>query len=90
MPALEAILRLCEEAGLHGVSVMRGVGGIGTHGMHSSSFLALCSHLPLMIEVIDQADRIEHAIAMIKPKLKNGSMATWPVNIVQLASDDDA
>ena len=89
VPALDAVLQLCQDAGLDGVSIMRGVGGIGSHGKHSSSLLALSSHLPLMIEVIDQPQRIEHAIAMIKPKLKHGSIATWPVDIVQLASDSD-
>jgi len=38
-PALEAILGLCQQAGLQGVSVLRGIEGLGKHGVHSTSFL---------------------------------------------------
>jgi len=82
-PALEAILLLCQQAGLHGISVVRGIAGVGHHGMHSSSFLALSSHLPLLIEAIDDDEKILHAIAIIKPKLKGDLIATWPVQIIQ-------
>ncbi|MBN4082430.1 DUF190 domain-containing protein [Mariprofundus ferrooxydans] len=35
-PALEAILGLCQQAGLQGVSVLRGIEGLGKHGVHSA------------------------------------------------------
>lgn len=82
-PALDSILKLCQDAGLKGVSVIRGIGGVGSHGKHSSSLLTLSTHLPLMIEIIDLPDRVDHAIRMIRPKIKDGLIATWPVQIIQ-------
>ena len=81
LPALEGIIKLCQHAGLRGVSILRGISGVGMHGEHSSSFLALSSHLPLLIEVIDHTDKIEHALAFIKPKLGEHLIATWDVSI---------
>jgi len=83
VPALEAILNLCKEAGLHGVSVMRGVEGMGKHGIHSTSFLSLSSSLPLIIEVVASAEEIQHAIQMIQPKLPHVTMVTWDIQIIQ-------
>ncbi|RMH61108.1 MAG: DUF190 domain-containing protein, partial [Zetaproteobacteria bacterium] len=65
-PALEAILALCREAGLQGVSVMRAIEGIGRHGVHSASFLSLSSDLPLLVEAIDTSERIDHALKVLR------------------------
>ncbi len=53
-PALEAIAEMCREAGLAGMTVVRGVEGIGAHGLHSAAFLSLSSKLPLLVEAIDE------------------------------------
>jgi len=83
IPALEAIFNLCKEAGLHGVSVMRGIEGMGKHGIHSASFLSLSSSLPLIVEVVASQEDIQHAIEMIQPKLPQVTMVTWDVQIIQ-------
>lgn len=80
-PAMETILELCIEAGLHGVSVMRGVEGIGQHGLHSAAFLSLSSNLPLVIEAIDSTENIEAALLKMTPHLDSCTVATWPVHI---------
>jgi len=82
-PALEAILELCQSAGLHGVSVLRGIEGLGKHGVHSASFLELSSSLPLIIEVIDTVDKIHQALPRIQEQLSYSLIATWPVQLIQ-------
>lgn len=82
-PALEAILGLCRETGLRGISVSRGVEGIGLHGMHSSAFLSLSSDLPLIVEAIDSEAAVHKALDILRPRLDNRLVATWPVSIMR-------
>jgi len=86
-PALEAILALCQQAGLRGVSVMRAIEGLGRHGVHSASFLSLSSDLPLLVEAIDTSDRIDHALTIMRPKLGDRLLAVWPVHIMKTEHD---
>lgn len=82
-PAMEAILELCRQAGLRGVSVMRGIEGMGEHGVHSASFLALSGDLPLLIEAVDSKQRVEQAIEQMRPHLGQCLTATWPVLLMR-------
>jgi len=82
-PAMEIILELCREAGLRGVSVIRGIEGLGKHGIHSASFLALSSDLPLLIEAIDTTECVEHAIEKMRPHLGQCLVAVWPVSLMR-------
>lgn len=91
-PAMEAILGLCRDVGLRGVSVVRGIEGMGAHGaVHSTSFLALSSDLPLLIEAIDTTARIDQAIELMRPHLGECLTALWPVSLMrngELCGDD--
>ncbi|MDX8395109.1 MAG: DUF190 domain-containing protein [Mariprofundaceae bacterium] len=81
-PAIEAILELCQQAGLYGVTVLRGIEGLGEHGIHTSSFLSLSSHLPLLVEAMDLTQKIKHAVEIMQPHLQNKLVATWPISIM--------
>jgi len=82
-PAMEAILDLCRQCGLSGVSVVRGIEGMGENGMHSASFLALSSDLPLLVEAIDSAEKIERALEQMRPHLAHCLVASWPVSLMR-------
>jgi len=82
-PAVETILQLCQQSGLEGVTVMRGIEGLGTHGVHSTSFLSLSNHLPIIVEAIDTSDRITAAVEALKPHLSGKLIATWPVSLMK-------
>lgn len=86
-PAMQAVLDLCREAGLTGVSVMRGIEGMGLHGVHTSAFLSLSSDLPLIIEAIDSKEKIEHAVELLAPLIGNRLLATWPVSMMRKQKD---
>lgn len=78
---METILELCHNAGLRGVSVLRGIEGLGQHGIHSASFLALSNDLPLIIDAIDTTERIEAALQQMQAHLGCCTVATWPVSL---------
>jgi len=86
-PALEAMLELCQEAGLRGLSVLRGVEGLGKHGIHSASFLELSASLPLIIEIIDTEKKIQQALPLIQKKLPSSLIATWPIQLIQTSTE---
>jgi len=88
-PATEAILQLCKDAGLRGVSVLRGIEGLGEHGIRSTSFLSLSADLPILVEVIDTSESINQALAEMKPHLGQCLLATWPVSLMRYGEEDD-
>jgi len=87
-PALEAIIALCQSAKLRGVSVVRCTEGMGRHGVHSTSFLSLANNLPLMVEIMDSCERIDHAITTLRPHLNGRLAATWSVKLLRTDEED--
>ncbi len=83
MPAMQAVLELCRSAGLQGITVMRGIEGMGIHGVHTSAFLSLSSDLPLIIEAIDTSEHIKQAVKALRPHLGHRLLATWPVSVMR-------
>ncbi|MDX8407744.1 MAG: DUF190 domain-containing protein [Mariprofundaceae bacterium] len=81
-PAMEAVLDLCRQCGLRGVTVVRGIEGQGSHGVHSASFLALSNDLPILVEAMDTCERVEHAVQQMRPHLGHHLVATWPVSLM--------
>jgi uncharacterized protein len=58
-PMHEAVLYASRAAGLAGATVIRGQAGYGhTSRIHTASILRLTEDLPLIIEVVDSADKI--------------------------------
>lgn len=86
-PAMQAVLDLCHQAGLTGVSVMRGIEGMGLHGIHTTAFLSLSSDLPLIVEAVDTKEKIEHAIELLRPLIGKRLLATWPVSMMRKEMD---
>ena len=80
-PALTAIIDLCRQAGLHGVSVVRGIEGMGKHGVHSAAFISLAHQLPLLVEIIDTTERAQQGLQQLLPHLEHIRVATWPVTL---------
>jgi len=88
-PAMQTVLELCRDAGLQGVTVMRGIEGMGLRGVHTSSFLSLSSDLPLVIEAIDTQNHIKQVVEVLRPHLRNRLLATWPVSVVRSSEEDE-
>lgn len=87
VPAMDAVLDICKQAGLHGVTVMRGIEGMGLHGVHSSSFLSLSSELPLVLEAVDDREKIDRAVELLRPRIGRRLMAIWPVSIIRTGEE---
>ncbi len=79
-----AIVQLCKERGIAGVTVLRGVEGYGGSGrLHTTRLLELSENLPVRIEIVDIPDRIEPLLSALGPMIGEGLVTVSPVHILR-------
>ncbi len=84
--ANELVLRLRAE-GVAGATVLRGVEGFGANShIHTASVLRLSEDLPLVIEVVDRADRIENVLPIVDEMVGDGLVTMLDVTVVHYRS----
>jgi uncharacterized protein len=69
----EHIVYLAKSKGISGVTVYRGIMGYGMSSNHvtSTRFWELTEKLPVTIEIIDQAEKLEEFYCLVEPDLKS-------------------
>jgi hypothetical protein len=82
----EAVVYAAKRYGMAGATVTRGIMGYGSSSQISSQrFWEISEKLPVIVEIIDDADKIDRFFETIRPfldKLKKGCLVTIdPVNI---------
>lgn len=77
---LDRVLNILrDEEKIRGVTVMRGIAGMGaSRQIHTSSLLDLSLELPLVIEFYDEPLKIEKAIHALQSRLKLKHIVSWP------------
>lgn len=79
-PLYEVIIFAAKRFGLSGATVLKGFMGFGSgNTVYSQKFWEITEKLPIVIEIIDEADQIEKFINVIMPyfdKVENGGMIT--------------
>jgi CBS domain-containing protein len=79
-----AILETLKIRGMAGATVTRGVAGFGAHSrIHTAAILRLSEDLPLRIEVIDSAEKIEKALEVIAPMVREGLITMDDVQVIR-------
>ena len=82
-PLYQAIVERVREAGLAGATVLRGLEGFGAHSrIHTSRILRLSEDLPVVIEIVDQPERVEAIIPTLDEMISEGLMTLERVHIV--------
>ena len=60
MPLYEWLVREARQQGLAGATVLRGLEGFGAHSrLHTAKILRLSADLPIVVEIVDAADKID-------------------------------
>lgn len=68
-----AILERARAEGMAGATVLRGVEGFGASSrIHTTSILRLSEDLPILIEIVDTAERIDRFLPMIDEMVTEG------------------
>ncbi len=82
-PLWEILLHKVKEYGLAGATVSKAVAGIGVHtDIHTFNLLALSQTLPLVIEIIDDEEKINLYIEKTKDYIKEGLCTLGDVEVI--------
>lgn len=90
-PLYEAIVHLLRDRGLAGATVLRGIEGFGArHHIHATRILSLSTDLPILIEVVDQEDRIRAVLPEIDAMVRDGMVTLEKVEVLVYRADRGA
>lgn len=82
-PLSGAIVRRARELGLAGATVLRGLEGFGAHSrIHTSSILRLSQDLPIVVEIVDQRERIEAFLPVLDEMVHEGMITVEKVRVI--------
>lgn len=86
-PLYEAVVLRAREMRLAGATVLRGPMGFGHAAhLHTSKILRLSDDLPVVIEIVDTADRIDAFVESIEPMVKSGLITREKATVVRYGS----
>src|SRR5690348_17171468 len=58
-PTVERIIKSARHEGLAGATVLKGIMGFGTRGVIKASAISLVEHAPVIVEIVDSAEKIQ-------------------------------
>jgi CBS domain-containing protein len=83
-PLYAAILEALKAQGVAGATVLRGAAGFGAHSrIHTAAILRLSEDLPLRIEVVDSAEKVEQALELLASMVREGLVTVEEVQVVR-------
>jgi uncharacterized protein len=87
-PLYAAIVGLCKDRGIAGATVVRCVEGYGGSGqIHTARLLELSENLPVRIEIVDVAERIEPLLPALEAMIGEGLLTVLDVHIRRYLPD---
>jgi PII-like signaling protein len=90
-PLYEAIVERVREAGMAGATVLRGIEGFGANSrIHTSRLLRLSEDLPVVIELVDLADRIEAIMPALDEMIDEGMITLEKVQVIAYRAEKEA
>jgi PII-like signaling protein len=82
-PLYEAIVHRAREAGLAGATVIRGLEGFGAHSrLHTTRILRLSEDLPVVVEIVDEAAKIEAFLPTLDEMVAEGMVTVEKVRVI--------
>ena len=86
-PLFQAIVERARAEGLAGATVVRGVEGFGADShVHTSRILRLSEDLPVVIEMVDTAERIDAVLPWLDEMVDEGMVTVENVHVVTYRS----
>jgi PII-like signaling protein len=84
------LVKLLRERGIWGATAYRGIMGFGAKSvLHAASPLRLSQDLPIVIEAIDRAEKIETLLPELDALMGEGLVVTLPVDVRVHRPDGD-
>jgi uncharacterized protein len=82
-PLYEAIVEMLRKEQFSGVTVLRGVAGYGGSSIyHTDKLLRMSQDLPIVLEIIENADRIEKILPTLDEMVDGGLITLEKVRVI--------
>ena len=82
-PLYEAIMLLARKEGLAGCTVLKGCAGFGAASrIHTAKILRLSEDLPIVIEIIDAAEKIDRFLPHLDSMVSEGLVTVENVKVI--------
>ena len=83
-PLYEAIILKARELGIAGATMLRGLMGFGAASrIHTAKILRLSEDLPVVVEIVDSADKIDLLLPMIDEMVQDGMVTLEKVRVIE-------
>ena len=83
-PLYEALVEMLRKEGFAGATVLRGVSGFGAHSVyHSQKLLDLSADLPMIIEAVENEEKINHVMPRIDAMMSGGMITLEKVRVIR-------
>jgi uncharacterized protein len=83
-PLYEAIILKAREMGLAGATMLRGLMGFGAASrIHTAKILRLSQDMPIVIEIVDSADKIDLLLPIVDEMVQEGMVTVERVRVIQ-------
>jgi PII-like signaling protein len=87
-PLYNAIVELLRAEKFSGATVLRGVGGFGSSSVyHTDKIMRLSQDLPIVIEVIENAERIEKMLPRLDEMIGGGLVTLEKIRVILYRSN---
>jgi uncharacterized protein len=87
-PLYRAIVEKCRELDLAGATVYRGIEGYGASTLIHRSHLLSSSDRPIMVSVVDTAEKIQELLPYLDQMVGEGLIAISDVEVVRYVHQD--
>ncbi|HKJ05163.1 MAG TPA: DUF190 domain-containing protein [Geopsychrobacteraceae bacterium] len=86
-PLYEALLELFRTKGFAGATVLKGIAGFGAKSiLHTDRLLRLSSDLPLVVEVVDNEEKIQAILPRLDEMLQGGMVTLEKARVIHYSS----
>jgi PII-like signaling protein len=83
-PLYRAIVMKARELGLAGATVLRGPMGFGANSrVHTSKLLELSTDLPILVEIVDTAEKIQSLLPFLDEVVSEGLITIEAVRVLR-------
>jgi PII-like signaling protein len=90
-PLYEAIILKSREMGIAGATMLRGMMGYGAASrIHTAKILRLSEDLPIVIEIVDSADKIDTLLPLIDEMVDEGMITLERVRVIKYRHREQA
>lgn len=89
-PLYEAIVLKAREMQIAGATVLRGAMGFGhSSRLHTTKILRLSEDLPLVIEIVDDEEKIAAFLPILETIMTSGLITLEKVQVLQYGTDNE-